>query len=68
MDYSEHTYYGYSGYSGYSGDNDHDDFAINHKSGGGKGKDKKKTNGGSCYNSKHIRIQEEKKTNSSKKK
>ena len=58
MDYGEYTY------------EDHDDFSISQtNSAGGGGKKKKKDKGnGSCYNSKHIRIQEEKKINSSKKK
>ena len=49
---------------------DYDDFAVNQRRGGGtkaKRKDKK-TFGGSCYNSKHIRVQEAKKDNSKNKK
>jgi len=51
---------------------DYDDFPVNqkkHTGGGNKTKRKDNKNyGGSCYNSKHIRIQEAKKNNSQAKK
>ena len=50
---------------------DYDDFPINQTRAGGGSKDKrkdKKTYGGSCYNSKYIRVQEAKKENSKDKK
>jgi hypothetical protein len=48
----------------------YDDFSINQTrtGGGAKAKRKDKTFGGSCYNSKHILIQEVKKDNSKDKK
>ena len=50
---------------------DYDDFPINHKklsSGAKTNKKDKKNTGNSCYNSKHIRVQEAKKQNSNSKK
>ena len=50
---------------------DYDDFSVNQTRAGGGSKAKrkdKKTYGGSCYNSKHIRVQEAKKENSKDKK